>query len=59
MVGNAAQNEQIRQHVDNVDRFEPARDANGQALVSELVDDVKQADLASISRSWVRSSRKS
>jgi hypothetical protein len=46
--GNATQNEQIREHVDDVDRFEPARYPNGQALVGELVDDVEQADFASV-----------
>ena len=48
MLGNAAQDEQVRQHVDDVDRLEPAGDADGQALVGELVDDVEHADFASI-----------
>jgi transposase len=47
---------QVGQHVDDVDRFEPARYTNGQAFMGELVDDVEQADFAP---SWVRSSRKS
>jgi hypothetical protein len=46
--GNAAQDEQVRQHVDDVDRFEPAGHPNGQALVRELVDDVEQAKFASV-----------
>ena len=48
VLGNAAQDEQVRQYVDDVDRFEPARYPNGQALVRELVDDVEQPDLASV-----------
>jgi hypothetical protein len=48
VLGNAAQDEQIRQDVDDVDRFEPARYPNGQALVRELVDDVEQAKFASV-----------
>ena len=46
--GNAAQDEQVRQRVDDVDGFEPAGDTDGQALVGELVDDVEHADLAPI-----------
>jgi hypothetical protein len=46
MAGNAAQDEQIRGHVDDVDRFEPAKNTNGQALMGELVDDVEQAELS-------------
>src|SRR3974390_2101504 len=34
--------------IDDVDRLEPARDPNGQALVGELVDNVEHAELASI-----------
>src|SRR3954467_5855034 len=56
VLGDATQNEQIGKHIDDVDRFEPARDPNGQALVGELIDDVEQAILR---RSWVRPSRKS
>src|ERR1700730_632235 len=48
MAGNTAQDEQIREHVDDVDRLEPARYPNGQALVGELVDDVEHAELAPI-----------
>ena len=48
MTGNAAQDEQVRERVDDVDRLEPAGDPNGQALVGELVDDVEQAELAAI-----------
>src|SRR5262249_44210862 len=45
--GMPAQDEQIRQYVDDVDRFEPAGHPNGQALTGELVDDVEQAKFAS------------
>jgi len=48
MPGDAAQDEQIREQIDDVDRLEPARYPNGQALVGERVDDVEQAELASI-----------
>src|SRR5262249_35560634 len=48
VLGNAAQDEQIRQYVDDVDRFEPAGHPNGQALTGELVDDVEQAKFASV-----------
>jgi hypothetical protein len=43
MAGNTAQNEEIGQQVDHVDRPEPARHTDGQALVGELVDDVEHA----------------
>ena len=46
--GHAAQDEQVRARVDDVDGFEPAGDPDGQALVGELVDDVEHADLAPI-----------
>jgi len=48
MPGYAAQDEQVREHVDDIDRFEPARYPNGQAFMGELVDDVEQAELAPI-----------
>ena len=35
--------------VDDVDRFKPARDPNGRALVGELVDDVSKPLVA---RDW-------
>src|SRR5881409_2242112 len=38
---HAAQDEQVREHVDEVDRLELASDADRQALVGELVDDVE------------------
>jgi hypothetical protein len=46
--GNAPQDEQIRQHVDDIDRLEPPGYPNSQALVGELVDDVEQADFAPV-----------
>ena len=48
MLGNATQDEQIGQDVDDVDRLEPARHANGEAFVGELVDDVEQANFAPV-----------
>src|SRR5262245_28555695 len=33
MPGNAAQDEQVREHVDDIDRLEPARYPNGQTFV--------------------------
>jgi hypothetical protein len=41
VAGYAAQDEEVRQDVDNVDAFQPARDANRQAFVGELVDNVE------------------
>jgi hypothetical protein len=43
MAGNTAQDEEVGQQVDDVDRPEPARHTDGQALVGELVDDVEHA----------------
>ena len=48
MTGNAAQDEQVRKHVDDVSRLEPAGDPDGQALVGELVDDVEHAEFAAV-----------
>ena len=48
VAGHAAQDEQVRERIDDVDGFEPAGDADGQALMGELVDDVEHADSASI-----------
>ena len=45
---DAAQDEQIREEVDDINRPEPAGYADGQALVGELVDDVEHADLAPV-----------
>ena len=48
MPGNAAHDEQVGEHVDDVDRFEPAGYPNGQALMGELVDNIEHAELASV-----------
>src|SRR5258708_3315238 len=48
MPRHAAQDEQVGEHIDDVDRLEPARYPNGQALASELVDDIEHAEFASI-----------
>jgi hypothetical protein len=46
--GHAAQNEQVRERVDDVDGFEPAGHTNGQAFMGELVDNVEHADPAPV-----------
>jgi hypothetical protein len=48
VLGNPAQDKQVRQHVDDIDRLQPSGDPNGQALVGELVDDGEPPDLASV-----------
>src|SRR4051794_25636744 len=48
---HATQDEQVREHVDDVDGLELASDPDGQALVGELVDDVEHAEPPSTSRS--------
>jgi hypothetical protein len=48
--GNAAQDEEVRQRIDHVDGLEPAGDANGQALMGELVDDIEHAEPAPVVR---------
>ena len=48
MAGHAAQDEQVRQHVDDVDRLELAVDPDRQAFAGELVDDVEHAELAAV-----------
>src|SRR5262249_61953062 len=48
MPGHAAQDEQVREHIDDVDRLPSTRHPDGQALMGELVDDVEPAELASI-----------
>jgi len=48
VLGHAAQDEQIREEIDDVDRFEPTRHPNGQALMGELVDNIEQADFAPV-----------
>src|SRR6266566_8889520 len=48
MPGNAAQDEQVGEHIDDIDRSEPARYLNGQTFVGKFVDDVEHAEFASI-----------
>src|SRR4030081_949792 len=48
MPGNAAQDEQVGEHVDDIDRLEPARYPNGQTFVGKFVDDVEHSEFASI-----------
>jgi hypothetical protein len=51
MAGNAAQNEQVGEHVDDVRRVKLAIDPDGQAFTRELIDDVQHAIFASVMRS--------
>src|SRR6188472_1907983 len=46
--GNTAQDEEVRQCVDDVDGFEPAGHPDRKALMGELVNDVEHADPAPI-----------
>jgi hypothetical protein len=48
MTGDAAQDEEIGQHIDHIDRLEPAGDADRQAFVGELVENVEHSIPASI-----------
>ena len=48
MAGYATQDEQVGQDVDHVDGLELAVDADRQALMGELIDDIEHAVLASI-----------
>src|SRR5439155_14844776 len=48
MSGNAAQDEQVGEHIDDIDRLEPARYLNGQTFVGKFVDDVEHEEFASI-----------
>ena len=48
MPRDTAQNEQVGEQVDDVDRFDPTGDPNGQALMGELVDDIEQPDFAPV-----------
>ena len=45
MFGHAARDEEIRQHIDDVERLQLSFDADGDALVGELVDDIEHAIL--------------
>ena len=50
MARYATQDEQVREHVDNVDPLELACDPDRQAFVRELIDHVEHPDLAPIVR---------
>jgi hypothetical protein len=45
---HATQDEQVREHVDDIDGLELAIHPDGQALMGELIDDVEHPDLAPI-----------
>jgi hypothetical protein len=44
--GNAAQDEQVRESINDINGSEPSGHPDRQALMSELVDNVEHADLA-------------
>jgi hypothetical protein len=48
VAGHAAQDEQVRQRIDDVDGFEPAGHSDRKTLVGELVDDVEHTEPAPI-----------
>ena len=48
VTGNAAQDEQVGQNVDNIDCFELAGDTDRQAFVGKLVNDIEDPISASI-----------
>ena len=48
MTGNAAQDEQVGQSVDHIDRLKLAGDTDGQAFVGKLVNDIEHPISASI-----------
>jgi hypothetical protein len=48
LTGNAAQDEQIGENVDHIDRFELAGDTDRQAFVGKLVNDIEDPISASI-----------
>ncbi|KTR08327.1 hypothetical protein NS365_01255 [Aureimonas ureilytica] len=50
MAGYPAQDEEVRQDVDDIRRVEPASDAEAEAFVRELVDDVGEKRAAFVAR---------
>ena len=48
MLWQTAQDEQVREHVDDVDRLQPSVDTDGQAFMGKLVDDVEHAILSPV-----------
>jgi hypothetical protein len=46
--GHAAQDEQIRQDIDHVRRFQLAGHPDGQAFAGEFIDDVDHRELAAV-----------
>ena len=48
MPRRSAQDEQVGEYINDVDRLEPATDPDGQAFPGELVDDVEHAELPAI-----------
>ena len=50
MARDAAQDEQVRQHVDDVRRVQASADPDREAFSRELVDDVEHADFPFVTR---------
>ena len=50
MARNTAQDEEVRQDIDDIRRVEPASDPDAEAFVRELVDDIEHPDFAAIMR---------
>jgi hypothetical protein len=48
MARGSPQDEQVGEHVDDVNRLEPAADPDGQALPGVFVDHIKHAELSAI-----------
>ena len=47
---NTAQDEQVRQHVDDVIGVEPSGHADRQSVAGEFADDVEHAEFATVMR---------
>jgi hypothetical protein len=45
VLGRATRDEEVRQHIDGVDRLQLSLDTDGDALVRELIDDIEHAIL--------------
>jgi len=45
---SATQDEQIGEHVDDIDGFQPTIDSNGQTFMRELIDDVQHSVFPSV-----------
>jgi len=48
MAGDATENEQVREHVDDIGRVQPPADPDRKTLSRELINDIQHADFPSI-----------